>query len=149
MEKGKSGLAFPSIFFENNGLWCKMEAFSKIMYASANANLLKGFFPLNDDQEITDLQFADDRILFYNVEEDQLRNIKAILLCFESASGFIVNFFRSELIGTKVNENHLQVVANLLGAKLEHSDLPTWVCHLPTLYWSKLQNLYGPRCSKG
>lgn len=53
------------------------------MYAAANANLLKGFFPLNDAQEITDLQFTDVTILFYNVEEDQLRNIKAILLCFD------------------------------------------------------------------
>ena len=31
--------------------------------------------------------------------EDQIKNVKAILLCFEVVSGLKINFFKSELIG--------------------------------------------------
>lgn len=40
-------------------------------------------------------------ILFCDVEEDEVQNVKAILLCFEVVSGLTINFFKSEVIGVK------------------------------------------------
>ena len=75
--------------------------------ATSNARLIKGFSPSSEEQEITYLQFADDTILFCDAEEEQLRNFKAILLCFEAVLGLRVNFFKSELIGIRVDESRL------------------------------------------
>ena len=58
-----------------------------MMYAAINARLIKGFCPSSEAQELTDLQVADDTMLFCDAEEEQLLNIKAILLCFEAVSG--------------------------------------------------------------
>ena len=41
-------------------------------------------------------QFTDDTLIFCEVEEDQIINIKAILLCFKVVSGLKINFLKSE-----------------------------------------------------
>lgn len=40
------------------------------------------------------LQFADDTLIFYEVKEGQVRNMKTTLLCFEAVLGLKVNFFK-------------------------------------------------------
>lgn len=40
-----------------------------------------------------------DNSIYCDTEEDQIKNIKAPLLCFEAVSGLLVSFFNSELIG--------------------------------------------------
>ena len=44
--------------------------------------------------------------------EDQIKNVKAILFCFESVSGLKINFFKSELIGIRVEETHGMICRN-------------------------------------
>ena len=44
-------------------------------------------------------------LLFCNADEDQLHNVKAILLYLEAVLGLRVNFFKSEVICIKVNED--------------------------------------------
>lgn len=70
------------------------EALSRmIVQASERGILLLGFWPTRGDPEIAHLQFADDTIIFCDANEDQIRNVKAILLCFEAVSSLKVNFF--------------------------------------------------------
>lgn len=42
------------------------------------------------------LQFTDDTLIFCEAEEDQIKNIKAILPCFKVVSGLKINFLKSE-----------------------------------------------------
>ena len=58
------------------------EAFSRMSDAAANENLIKGFKPSPSAPIVTHLQFADDTILFCDAKEDEVQNVKAILLCF-------------------------------------------------------------------
>lgn len=51
------------------------------------------------------------------------------MLCFEAVSGLRVSFFKSEFIGIKVNEDRLQLLADLLGSKA--GDIPNTYFGLP------------------
>lgn len=82
-----------------------VEALSQLMNNAVNANLIKGFDLCNGNISISNLLFVDDALLFCNTEEDQLHNVKAILLCFEVVSGLRVSFFKSKIISIKVNED--------------------------------------------
>ena len=57
------------------------------MHAGVNAKLFEGFRPASENLIISHLQFADDMLLFSDANEDQLCNVKAILLCLEVVSG--------------------------------------------------------------
>lgn len=61
--------------------------------------------------------FAKDSLLFCEVEQNQLWVLRALLLCFEAASGLKVNFDKLELVlvGNVLNTRHL---ANTLGCKI-------------------------------
>ena len=50
------------------------------------------------------LQFADDSLIFCEGFEDHIRNVKAILTCFEAVLGLKINFFKNELIGIRVGD---------------------------------------------
>lgn len=94
------------------------EALSRMLHAASNSKLMKGFRPSHGAEEISHLQFADDTLLFCDANETQICNIKAILLCFEAVSGLRVNFFKSEMIGVRVNEDRLAMFADLFGCKV-------------------------------
>lgn len=64
-----------------------------------DANLISGFCPAPSAPSVSHLQFADDTIIFFEAFEEQVKNVKAIMLCFEAVFGLKVNFFKSELIG--------------------------------------------------
>lgn len=69
------------------------EAFSRMVAKGRSGNLIKGFQPGSQAPVISHLQFADDTLLFCDAQEDQVKNIKAIHLCFEAVSRMKVNFF--------------------------------------------------------
>lgn len=71
-----------------------------------SAYLIKGFKVFVSAPPISILQFAIDTLIFCEANEEQIKNVKATLLCFEvvSGSGLKINFFKSELIGIRVDE---------------------------------------------
>lgn len=75
------------------------EALSHMVSKAALADMVRGFKPAPHAPLISYLQFADDTIIFCKADEDQVKNVKTILLCFEAVSGMKVNFFKSELLG--------------------------------------------------
>eukprot|EP00268_Persea_americana_P046829 TRINITY_DN48445_c0_g1_i2.p1 TRINITY_DN48445_c0_g1~~TRINITY_DN48445_c0_g1_i2.p1 ORF type:complete len:118 (-),score=12.02 TRINITY_DN48445_c0_g1_i2:125-478(-) len=117
-----------------------------MMYAATNARLIKGFSPSSESHEIAHLQFTDDTILLCDAEEEQLRNIKGILLCFEAFSGFRANLFKSELIGLELKKAIYKVWQTLLGAKQGCFPQHIWDCHFAM---ERHPNLYGCRCLRG
>ena len=103
-----------------------------MLHTASNANLIKGFRPSNGAQEISRLQFADDTLFFCDANETQILNIKVIIFCFEAVSGLRINFFKSETIGVRVNENRLAMLADIFGCKvgsLPFSYLGLPLCH--------------------
>lgn len=55
--------------------------------------LSEGFKVATNALSVSHLQFADDILIFCEAREDQVRNIKATLICFEAVSGMKIIFF--------------------------------------------------------
>jgi hypothetical protein len=47
---------------------------------------------------VTHLQFADDRVIRLETDEDSIENTKFLLYCFENMSGLKINYHKSEVI---------------------------------------------------
>ena len=54
---------------------------------------------------LTHLQYADDTIILVELNEACLAHLKFILLCFEAMSGLKINFAKSEVVVTGVDES--------------------------------------------
>ena len=52
------------------------------------------------------------------VDKEQVKNVKPILICFEALLGLKVNFFKSELIGVRVGDDNIKMLADLFGCKV-------------------------------
>lgn len=89
------------------------------------------------------LQYAEDSLIFCGEDEEQIRNVKSILLGFEVVSGLKVNFFKSELIGIRMEDSMLSKYAEILGCRV--ADLPASYLGLPLCVGSviKLQWYLG------
>jgi hypothetical protein len=101
-----------------------MEAFSRMINAIMSRGLISGFSVGSRDQTrvvVSHLLFADDTLVFCGADESQIRNIGALLVCFEAVSGLKINLPKSALIpvGSVVDVDHL---AELLGC--DTSSLP-------------------------
>lgn len=92
--------------------------FCRMVNMAASAGLIGGsrtadYYPL-----ISHFQFADDTLIFCEAnKEQQVKNVKAILICFEALSGLKVNFFKSELIGVTMGDANIKKLADLFGCK--------------------------------
>lgn len=80
------------------------EALSRMLLRNADVNLISSFRPVIGVPSVTHLQFTDDTIILCEANEDQVKNVKTIMLCFEVVLGLKVNFFKSELIGVGASE---------------------------------------------
>ena len=77
---------------------------------------------------VSHLLFADDTLIFCDVEPSQIANLKAILARFEEVSGFYINLGKSELVHVGGVPN-LEVLVGLLGCG--QSSLPLKYLGLP------------------
>ena len=67
-----------------------------------------------DKVKVNMLQYADDTLFFCEANTKSVFNIKAILQCFELASGLRVNFAKSRIDGTGLDQVALQRFATIL-----------------------------------
>uniref|UniRef100_A0A0V0HEM3 Putative ovule protein n=1 Tax=Solanum chacoense TaxID=4108 RepID=A0A0V0HEM3_SOLCH len=79
--------------------------------------------------KITNLQYADDTLVFCDVEEEQLKYLRVILILFEDISGLQINWRESYIypINQVPNMEHLPII---LGGE---------VGRLPTIYLGMAQ----------
>lgn len=101
---------------------------SEMVMVAGDANLIRGFISAPEALFISHLQFADDTVIFYAAEKDQIKNVKATLLCYEAVSGFNINFFKSELLRVRVEDNFLSHFADILDADQVMFQLHTFGC---------------------
>eukprot|EP00268_Persea_americana_P005048 TRINITY_DN11696_c0_g1_i8.p1 TRINITY_DN11696_c0_g1~~TRINITY_DN11696_c0_g1_i8.p1 ORF type:complete len:234 (+),score=29.37 TRINITY_DN11696_c0_g1_i8:35-736(+) len=118
------------------------EALGRIIKGAVGAGLFEGFRVARNFQAISHLQFADDTLIFCGENEDQIRNVKATLLCFEAVSGLKVNFLKSELIGIRTEKSKLLQYAEILGCKV--GDLPSSYLGLPLCLGTVTKSLWNP-----
>ena len=96
-----------------------MEALSRLIDKAIGAGLLSGFSMgevANVPLEISHLLFADDTLIFCEVNPDHLFHLRSILVWFEASSSLRVNLGKSELV--QVGDMPvLEDLANILGCK--------------------------------
>lgn len=105
------------------------EALSRMVGKAAQEGLTGGFRVAGWTPLVTHLQYADETLIFCEANEDQIRNVKAIHLCFEAVSGLKISFFKSMPIGIRVGDSHLHQYAGVLGCKV--GSFPTLYLGLP------------------
>eukprot|EP00268_Persea_americana_P028829 TRINITY_DN27957_c0_g1_i1.p1 TRINITY_DN27957_c0_g1~~TRINITY_DN27957_c0_g1_i1.p1 ORF type:complete len:198 (+),score=28.97 TRINITY_DN27957_c0_g1_i1:182-775(+) len=105
------------------------KALNALMNRANQARLISGFSIENADYEVTHLQFADDTIIFCDASLEQVERLKFILRWFEMLSGLKINYGKCELIGIRLEDNHVNFLANTFGRKVgrfpsKHLGLP-------------------------
>lgn len=94
------------------------DALSHILSRAATAGHIMPFSSHLIPNGITHLQYADHTIIMVELNEDNLTNLKFLLLCFEALSGLKINFSKSKVIVTGVLDSEAQRVAHLLNCSL-------------------------------
>ena len=79
---------------------------------------IKGVVPHLVDNGLSNLQYADDIILFMHHNVDLAKNMKLLLCVFEQLSGLKINFFKSEVFCYGQAKQFEQVYAQLFGCGL-------------------------------
>jgi hypothetical protein len=77
---------------------------------------------------VNHLLFADDTLIFCGAQEEQIRHLRCIFLCFEAASGLRINLEKSEIVPIGEVED-VERLANLLGCRV--ASLPMTYLGLP------------------
>ncbi|KAF5476686.1 hypothetical protein F2P56_003400 [Juglans regia] len=125
-----------------------MEALSRMISAAVTHGFMAGF-PIGDPNKgiitLSHLLFADDTLLFCEADRDQLRALKALLLCFEAASDLKVNFDKSELVPVG-NVSNTRQIASILGCKV--ASLPMTYLGLPLGAAVRASSIWDPVIEK-
>jgi hypothetical protein len=97
-----------------------MKALSRMLTAALDQGNLTGFSVGSRDSEavvVNHLLFADDTLIFCGAEEEQIRHLRYIFLCFEAASGLRINLGKLEIVPIGEVED-VEGLANLLGCQV-------------------------------
>eukprot|EP00268_Persea_americana_P014029 TRINITY_DN16210_c0_g1_i2.p1 TRINITY_DN16210_c0_g1~~TRINITY_DN16210_c0_g1_i2.p1 ORF type:complete len:280 (+),score=35.24 TRINITY_DN16210_c0_g1_i2:349-1188(+) len=119
-----------------------IEAFGKMIKKAVSVGFFEGFRAARNSPEISHLQYADDTLIFCGAEEDQVRNVKTTILCFEAVLGLKVNFFKSEVIGLKFEKHLLIKCSEILGCKI--GELPVLYLRMPLCSGRVSKSLWNP-----
>jgi hypothetical protein len=95
-----------------------VEALSTMLSCANAVGHIKGVVPHLIPEGITHLQYADDTLILIQHDEEQLINLKFLLLCFEEMSGLKINYIKSEEIVLGQPREVQERVADLLNCKL-------------------------------
>ena len=133
----------PSDFFgSSRGLWqgdplspllfdIVMEALSRMLDVAASAGQFSGFFvgsTTGPSVMVSHLLYADDTLIFCDVDLSQIANLRAILVRFEEVSGLRINLGKYELVPV-VGVHNLGALVGLFGCG--QSSLPLKYLGLP------------------
>ena len=73
-----------------------------LLSRAQDLELIKGVKVGSNRVVLSHLQFADDSILFCEVEVEEVRTVKRVLRCFEILSGLRINYHKSVVCGVGV-----------------------------------------------
>jgi hypothetical protein len=94
------------------------EALSGILSAATTAGHIHGLVPHLLPGGLTHLQYADDTLILIQGSDEDIANLKFLLMCFEDMSGLKINYQKSEVfvLGQRFEER--TTIANKLNCKL-------------------------------
>jgi hypothetical protein len=94
------------------------EALSAILSAAGRAGHIHGVVPHLFPGGISHLQYADDTLIMIQNSDEDIANLKFLLMCFEEMSGLKINYHKSEAIVMGQSSRDQKQVANKLNCKL-------------------------------
>ena len=77
--------------------------------------LITGIQYPHSGPSITNIQYADDTLIFLALSEEYVVNLKRILCCFQTCSGLKINFNKSSITGIGVSKDLLNRFCDILG----------------------------------
>ncbi|XP_026458732.1 uncharacterized protein LOC113359284 [Papaver somniferum] len=96
-----------------------MEAFSLLMKLNIDSGHLSGIKINRHCSSFNHLFFADDCLLFFQVDSSQMRHLQHLLHIFGQASGQVINMQKSTLFFGKHTSNaHKSCITSILGMKV-------------------------------
>lgn len=94
------------------------DALTHMLNSAKSKSHIRGLVPHLVDGGLTQLQYADDTILFMDFDDRTIRNVKFILYCFEWLSGLKINFHKSEVFTVGLDEGETDRVAKMLNCNI-------------------------------
>ena len=94
------------------------DALGTMIGAAKEAGHLRGLVPHLIEGGITHLQYADDTVLFLELDDSSIATAKFLLYCFEAMSGLKINYQKSEVLVLGVDQEEQERVANLLNCEV-------------------------------
>lgn len=98
-------------------LWLTL---SKFIFRANERGLFKGFSVGRNMISVSHLQFANDTIIFSDVEHQYINNFKILLKCFERITGLWVKMEKSKLLGLNLSDEEITSFAHSLGCEKEN-----------------------------
>jgi len=89
---------------------------------------------------VNHLLFADDTLIFCGAQEEQIQYRRCIFLCFEAASGLMINLGKSEIVSIGEIED-VDGLAQLLGCRV--ASLPMTYLGLPLIASYKAMSIWN------
>jgi hypothetical protein len=93
------------------------DALATIRKKGCQEGLIKGLIPELVDGGLTHLQYVDDTIIFLEVEEQSISNVKFLLYCFKNMSGLKINYQKSEVIVLGASKEESSQIARWLNCR--------------------------------
>ena len=128
-----------------------MEVLSR-MLRRMEAGLIRGFKVGNlveNDLSVSHLLFADDTIVFCDVDPEQLLHLRMVLSCFEAVTGLGVNMGKSELVlvGEVLNLSQLaDILCCRIGSlSMSYLGLPLGASFKASSVWNPILEKVGRR----
>jgi hypothetical protein len=94
------------------------DALSTMLDNSRTAGEIKGLMTHLIEGGITHLQYADDTIIFLNMDEQSIIHTKFLLYCFENLSGLKINYQKSEVYVLGCSEGEAARVAQMFNCNI-------------------------------
>nr|XP_051220218.1 uncharacterized protein LOC127337707 [Lolium perenne] len=94
------------------------KALSAILSAARRAGHIHGVIPHLIPGGISHLQYADDTLILIQNSDEDIANLKFLLMCFEDMSGLKINYHKSEVILMGQQRQEQTRITNKLNCKL-------------------------------
>jgi hypothetical protein len=120
-----------------------MEALSRMMAATEDIGLVVGFSVEtrnNPGVSVSHFLFANDTLIFCWANEDQLRYLRRLFLCFEAVSGLKINLPKFEIVPI-VKVEDVGRLASIFGCRVvglpkKYLSLPLGLPYKSTTIWN-------------